>query len=110
MFLLNTGHSECDRVNKYSKICLKRPLKRRPKIGLNDKWQLNEGQKYCIMLQGEDSAILSTFINLPIVIKTFVLSIFEWRLKTGFTLLQSQMTMFQHANNGTLASFMVTYV
>ena len=33
----------------------------------------------------ELSAILSTFIKLPFVIKTFVLSIFEWPLKTGFT-------------------------
>ena len=33
----------------------------------------------------EHSAILSTFIKLPFVIKTFVLSIFEWPLKTGFT-------------------------
>ena len=31
------------------------------------------------------SAILSTFIKLPFVIKIFVLSIFEWPLKTGFT-------------------------
>ena len=37
------------------------------------------------MLQQEHSAILSTFIELPFVIKTFVLSIFEWLLKTGFT-------------------------
>ena len=37
------------------------------------------------MLQGEHSAILSTFIKLPFVFKTFVLSIFEWPLKTGFT-------------------------
>ena len=33
----------------------------------------------------EYSAILSTFIKLPFVFKTFVLSIFEWLLKTGFT-------------------------
>ena len=33
----------------------------------------------------EHSAILSTFIKLPFIIKTFVLSIFEWPLKTGFT-------------------------
>ena len=33
----------------------------------------------------EHSAILSTFIKLPVVIKIFVLSIFEWPLKTGFT-------------------------
>ena len=31
------------------------------------------------------SAILSTFIKLPLVIKIFVLSIYEWPLKTGFT-------------------------
>ena len=37
------------------------------------------------MLQGEHSAILSTFIKLPFIIKIFVLSIFEWPLKTGFT-------------------------
>ena len=37
------------------------------------------------MLQGEHSAILSTFIKLPYVIKIFVLSICEWSLKTGFT-------------------------
>ena len=33
----------------------------------------------------EHSAILLTCIKLPFVIKIFVLSIFEWPLKTGFT-------------------------
>ena len=33
----------------------------------------------------EHSAILSTFIKLPFVIKTSVLSIFEWPLNIGFT-------------------------
>ena len=37
------------------------------------------------MLQGEHSAILSTFIKLPFVMKIFVLSIFEWPFYTGFT-------------------------
>ena len=37
------------------------------------------------MLQREHSAILSTFIKLPIVIKIFVLSIFEWPFYTDFT-------------------------
>ena len=36
------------------------------------------------MLQEEHSAILLTFIKLPFAINTFVLSIFEWSLKTGF--------------------------
>ena len=38
------------------------------------------------MLQGEHSAILLTFIKLPFVIKTLVLSIFEWPFYTCFTL------------------------
>ena len=42
--------------------------------------RLNAGQKYCRMLQREHSAIM-----LPFVIKTFVLSIFEWPFYTGFT-------------------------
>ena len=37
------------------------------------------------MFQGEHSAILSTCIKLPFVINIFVLLIFEWPLKTGFT-------------------------
>ena len=52
----------------YSKICLKRPLKK------DDQLSLNAGQKYCRMLEGEHSVILSTFIKLPFVIKIFVLS------------------------------------
>ena len=41
------------------------------------------------MLQREHSAILLTLINLPFVIKIFVLSIFEWPFCTGFTVLKS---------------------
>ena len=66
--------------------------KRRAKIGFQNRLSLNAGQKYCRMLQEhmqnaprEHSAILSTCIKLPFVFKTFVLSIFEWSLKTGFT-------------------------
>ena len=55
------------------------------KIGFQDRLLLNAGQKYCRMLQREHSAILLTLIKLPFVIKVFVLSIFEWPLKTGFT-------------------------
>ena len=51
--------------------------KRRPKFGFQDRLSLNASQKY--------SAILSTFIKLPFVFKTFVLSFFEWLSKTGFT-------------------------
>ena len=69
---------------KDSDICktrVKWPLSKRPKIG----FQYHLGQKYCRTLQGEHTAILSTFIKLPFVIKIFVLSIFEWPFNTGFT-------------------------
>ena len=70
----------------YSKTCLKRSLSKRPKNGFQDH-SLNAGQKYCRMLKGEHSAILSNFIKLPFVIKIFVLSIFEGPFYTGFTVL-----------------------
>ena len=47
----------------------------------------NFGSVYCRMLQEEHSAILLTFIKQPFGINIFVLSIFEWPLKTGFTVL-----------------------
>ena len=65
----------------YSKTCLKQPLKKKTKIVFQDRLSLNAGQKYCRML----SAILSTFIKLPFLIKIVVLSTFEWPFKTGFT-------------------------
>ena len=69
----------------YSKICVKRPLSERQTIGFQDKLSLNAGQMYYRMLQGEHSVILLTFIKLPLVIKIFVLSIFERPFNTGFT-------------------------
>ena len=72
-------------IKGYSKTCLKWPLSKRPKNGFQDQLWLNAGQKYCRMLPLEHSAILSTFIMLPFVIKIFVLSIYEWPLKTGLT-------------------------
>ena len=44
----------------YSKTCLKRSLKK------EDQLSLDAEQKYCRMLQAEHSAILSTFIKLPL--------------------------------------------
>ena len=69
----------------YSKTCVKRPLSKRPDIGFQDHLSPNAGQKYCRMLQREHSVIFSTLIKLPLVIKIFVLSIFEWPLQTDFT-------------------------
>ena len=68
-----------------SKTCVERPLSKRPTISFQDQLLLNAGQKYCRMLQVEHSAILSTFIKLPFVIKIFILSIIEWPFYSGLT-------------------------
>ena len=62
--------------------------------GFQHRILFNAGQKYYRMLQGEHSAIFLTFIKLPFAIKTFVLSFFEWALKTGFTVLDLCSDMF----------------
>ena len=62
-------------------LCKMASLKKTKKW-FQDQLLLNAGQKYCRM---EHSAILLTFIKLPFVFKTFVLSIFEWPFYTGFT-------------------------
>ena len=56
------------------------------------------------MLQGEHSAILLTFIKLPFVIKTFVLSIFEWLFYTGFTV------SYIYFSLGTQMAFIATFI
>ena len=55
--ILQKYKEEFIRSNEYyissctkSKACVKRTLKNRQNKDLNDKWQLNEGQKYCRML------------------------------------------------------------
>ena len=63
-------------IKKFSKTCLKRPLKKNTKNGFQYLISLNEG---------EHSAIVLTCIILPNDFKPFVLSIFEWPLKAGFT-------------------------
>ena len=56
-------------TSSISKTCVKRPLSKRQKIGFQDQLLLHAGQKYCRMLKGEHSTIISTFIKLPFVIK-----------------------------------------
>ena len=48
------------------------------------------------MLPLEHSAILLTFVKQPFVFKTSILSIFEWPLKTGFTVLFSESIILQN--------------
>ena len=76
----------------YSKTCLKWPLKKKTKIVFKDRLLLNDSQKNSRMLPLwmlplEHSAILLTFIKLPLAIKTLVLSVFEWPFYTGFTVI-----------------------
>ena len=80
--------------NVYSKPCLKRSLKKKTKIDFQGRLSLKAGQKCSRLLQGEQSAILSTFIKLPFVINIFVLSIFQWPFKTGFTVLSNRLFVY----------------
>ena len=66
--------------------------KRTPTIGFQDQLSLNAGQKYCRMLQGEHSAILSTFIKLLFVMKTFGWSILNGRIKQVLLYFKTQGT------------------
>ena len=60
------------------------------------------------MLQGDHSAtILLTFIKLPFVIKIFVLSIFEWPLKTGVTVLITLVQLTSQALEFLVLTFVV---
>ena len=63
---------------------VKRPLSKRQKISFQDQLSLNVGQKYCRMLPFAECSKGSN-IELPFVIKIFVLTIFEWPFYTGFT-------------------------
>ena len=65
---------------KYSKTCLKQPLKRRQQLGFQERLSPNAGQSL------EHSAIVLICLKLPSVFKIIVLSVLGWPLKTGFTL------------------------
>ena len=63
----------------YSKTCVKRPLSKRLKIGFQDQLPLNAGGG-----GGGGGGILQYF-RPSLIIKIFVLSIFEWPFYMGFT-------------------------
>ena len=71
----------------YSKNCLEQPLSKRAKMVFKTNYCLMQVKSIAECSKGEHSAILSIFIKLLFVIKTFILSIYEWPLKTGFTVL-----------------------
>ena len=70
----------------YSKTCLKRPLNLKEDLnGFREDYRLMQVKSITECSKGEHSAILSTFIKLPLFIKIFVLPIFVRPPKTGFT-------------------------
>ena len=75
MFYLHTDTDTCMLIGKLTTDYKVKPVLS-GHLKKDDQLSLNAGQKYCRMLQGEHSAILSTFIKLPFVIKIFVLSFF----------------------------------
>ena len=62
-----------------SKTCTKRPLTKRQTMVLKTNYRLMQFKSIA------ESAILSTFIMLPVVVKIIVLFIFEWPFNTGLT-------------------------
>ena len=69
----------------YNKTCLKRPLKKKAKHWFSRQIIAKCRSKVLQNAPREHSAILLSFIKLPFVVKIFVLSVFEWPFKTGFT-------------------------
>ena len=86
------------------------PLSKRPKVGFQDQLSLNAGQKYCRMLQGEHSAILSTFIRLPFVIKIFILYNFESPFCTGFTVGKKVLFLFPLISHFEICYFGILFI
>ena len=82
---VGTKMKSCYMYAQYSQTCVKWSPSERHKIGFQDQLSLNEGQKPPL----EHSDILSTFIKLPFVIKSFVCLFFAWPFYTGFTVYYS---------------------
>ena len=95
---------------EYSITCVKRPLSKRPQIGFQDQLSLNAGQKYCRMLPLEHSAILSTFIKLPFVIKIFVLSILRSRFTQVLLYLKKDSFLNQYQVNSAVHHVMYDHI
>ena len=85
-------------ISLYSKTCLKRPLKKKTKNWFSRPIIAKCRSKVLQNAPREHSAILLIFIKLPFVLKIFVLSIFEWRLKTGFNVYQFKPLINAHAD------------
>ena len=74
------------------KTDVKRPLSERPKMVFNTNYRLMQVKG----IEGEHSAILSSVIKLPFVIRIYILSIFEWPFYTDLT---AYIRFYAFANN-----------
>ena len=76
-----SGHMHCT-----VKPVLSGHSKRRPKLVFQTNYRFMQVESIaeCSNAPREHSAILLAFFKLPFVFKTFVFSMFEWPLKTGF--------------------------
>ena len=63
-------HTSSIEIHYTVKPVLSSHSKRRPKISFQDQLSLNAGQKYCRILRGEHSAILSTCIKLLLLLRS----------------------------------------
>ena len=75
------------KMSIYSETCLKRPLKNMQNKGLKDKWKLNAGQVYCRMLSWSILQYVWSALSDNRSSKPIFCPLFEWPLKTGFTIL-----------------------
>ena len=81
MTLAQACVSNAQRVS-YSKTCVKQNSQKDKKLVYRINYRLMQVKSFA---ECSNSAILSTFIKLPFVIKIIVLSNFEWPFYTGFT-------------------------
>ena len=79
----------------YSETGLKWPLKKDQKLVFKTPYRLMQVKKIAECPKRAFCNI-STFIKLPFVIKTFVLSIFAWLFYTGFTVVYFCMKMYSY--------------
>ena len=69
----------------YCKSCLKLPLKKDQKLDFKSDFGLMQVKSIAECSLAIFDLQLSTFIKVPFVFKILDLYIFEWTLKTGFT-------------------------
>ena len=87
VFYITTYSSLCDHYDKYNKTTDKGHSKRRQKYVFKTDYPLMQVKS---IAECSKRAFCNTFdlhYFRPYVVKTFVLSIFEWPFKTGFTVL-----------------------